>query len=350
MKTCHLVSKPKPLADTLAQEDVKLRHIAKQDIENKQNAFRAASFLLSAGKKHPPGSEIFQIREIYLFKFTSKEEPLPKALERLKQAMDSQKFVLFFAKRFSRLKPLIERLEAFLKLVTNALGLEGKIAIIMIKFMIPEQIDACYEIKNSESVHGLYWFNGSGNKLSSGVLDLLGLMAESIAAMKGVVKALKTIAGLPKSAQTAILTIEKFITDFHADAVDFAKTFGPGFADLVDTLLTIMENGVITKAMLAPSSEFVAFKFHDGTAKHKVAELAGPARRNVIGAGFKEVVDIEFGGFVPNNFRDFQAEAKIKRLVLELLEVETVKRGSFTLLKGNYGFDLIVGPTDVVRD
>jgi hypothetical protein len=62
------------------------------------------------------------------------------------------------------------------------------------------------------------------------------------------------------------------------------------------------------------------------------------------------VVDIEFGGFVPNNWRDFQAEAKYTRIIVDLIEIVTSGGGGFSLLKGNYGQDLIVGPTDIVKD
>jgi hypothetical protein len=242
-------------------------------------------------------------------------------------------------------------LEAFLKLVTEALGPEGKLAMIIISFMIPEDIDACYEIKNSENFHALYRFNGSGHSVSSGIMDLLGLIAESISAMKGVVKALKLVLGLPKQAEKTIQFIEKFISDFHRDAVEFARSFGPGFAELVDILLTMMEDGVTTRAMLAPTSEFVPFVFHDQSAKHKVAELSGPAQRNVFGIAFNQVVDIGFGGFVPNSWDHFEAdEVKIKTIVVELLEIQSVGIGNFSLLRGNYSYDLVVGPIDVVKD
>ncbi|HEU4927752.1 MAG TPA: hypothetical protein VFT24_11910, partial [Vicinamibacterales bacterium] len=249
-----------------------------------------------------------------------------------------------------RVRVILERIEAFTKLVETALGPEGKLAMIILTFMVPEEIDACYEVKNTESNHGLYRFNGTGNRVSAGLLDLLGLVSEAIEAMKGVVKALKTVLGLPKGAEKAIQFIEKFIKDLHADTVEVARSFGPGMADVVDVMLTMMENGVTTKAMFAPASGFVKFKFHDGSAKHGVAELEGPARQTVFGLVFNQVVDIEFGGFVPNNFRDFQAEAKIQRSIVDLFEVQAVGLGRFILLKGNYGNDVVVGPTDIVKD
>jgi hypothetical protein len=350
VSACQLTPREIPLADTAAQQDKIDRHISQQDVERKQAVFRSAQFFLSARKRHPKGSEIFQIREIYLFNFKSKAEPLPVALQRIKQVVASQSIIKFFAKRITVLKKLIDRLDAFSKLVGDALGPEGKLALIIIEFMIPDEMDACYEIKNSENNHALYRLNGSGNKTSFGIMDLLGIIAEAVAAMKGVVKALKTVLGLPKGAEKTIQFIEKFIKDLHTDAVEFARTFGPGFAELVDIILTMTENGVTSQAMFAPASGFVPFLFHDRTAEHQVAQLAGPARRNVFGIGFNEVVDVEFGGFVPNNFSDFQAEAKIKRIVVDLLEIQTIPAGQFFLLKGNYSSDVIVGPTDIVKD
>ncbi len=347
---CKLTPDPKPAADTAAREDVIARKLAPNDVERKQNHFRAAMFILSAGKKHPKGSEIFQIREIYLFKFTSKEEPLPDALKHIKQVIENKSLILKVAKKLSRLKPLVERIELFSKTLDNALGPEGKLALIMIKFMIPQEMDSCYEIKNSANIHALYRMNGSGNRLSFGLTDMLDIVAESIAATKGVIKAIKSVLGAPKSLDKTVQFLEKFNKELHTDAVEFAGTFGPGFAEFVDVVLTMAENGVTARAMFAPSSPFVPFVFHDRTAKHQVAQLSGPARRTVFGAAFNEAVDIEFGGFVPNNWRAFQAEAKITRIIVDLVEIETSPHGSFSLLKGNYSDDLIVGPTDIVKD
>jgi hypothetical protein len=348
--TCKLKPVTKPTADTAARQDVIERNIPPRDVERRQAAFRAAQFFLSAVKKHPKGSAIFQIREIYLFKFKSKQEPLPKVLEHIKTVIESKSFLSFFARRIGKLKAVLDRIELFSKTLENALGPEGKLALIILKFMVPEELDSCYEVKNSENNHALYRMNGMGNKMNSGVMDLLGLVAESIAAMKGVVKALKTVLGVPGKFDKTIQTIEKYVTDLHKDAVELARTFGPGFAEVVDVMLTMAENGVTSKAMFAPASPWTAFMFHDRTAKHHVAQLGGPARRNVFGALFNEVVDIEFGGPVPNNWRDYQAAAKYRRLIVDLLEVETVAHGTFFLLKGNYGSDLIVGPTDIVKD
>jgi hypothetical protein len=61
-------------------------------------------------------------------------------------------------------------------------------------------------------------------------------------------------------------------------------------------------------------------------------------------------VDIEFGGPVFNNWKDFEAEAKIKRHTADVIAVETTKSGGWKLLKGNYSADIIVGPTDIITD
>jgi hypothetical protein len=351
VSTCVLKPLSKPLADSEAREDVIARHLAPQDIEIKQAAFRAATFILHARRKNPKGSEIFQIRELYLFKFKSKAEPLPAALDRLQKVVASKSILTFFAKRIKLLKPIVESLEKFLSEVTAALGPEGKLAVIMIKFMIPDEMDSCYEIKNSVNNHALFRMNGTGNKFSFGISDLLGLLAEAIAAMKGIVKAVNTVQGLPGSADKAVQFVEKFLPDLHAKAVEFARTFGDGFADAVDAFLTMSENGVTSRAIFAPSSDFVPFVFHDRTGNHFVTEPGGrEARRNVFGAGFNEVVDVDFGGAVANNWTDFQASAKIKRKIVDLLEIESVNHGTFFLLKGNYPSDLVVGPTNVVKD
>jgi hypothetical protein len=337
-------------ADTDADADVELRHLAHQDIEGKQAHFRAAQFFLNARKLHGKGAAIFQIRELYLFNFKSKAEPLPEALQRIQQALAAAPVLKFFLSRTPLIKGILAKISEFSTTVSNALGPEGKIAIIMIQFMIPEEIDACYEIKNSENNHALYRFNGTGNKTSTGILDILELVGEAVSAMKGAIKALTTIAGLPGKADKTVQFLEKHITDLHREAVDFARTFGPGFATLVDQFLTMTENGVTAKALFAPASEWVKFMWHDRSAKHLLTDANGKsARQNTFGAAFHQVVDIEFGGPVPNNWSDWQAEAKITRNIVDLLAIQTVE-GSFYLLKANYLMDLTVGPTVIVKD
>jgi hypothetical protein len=337
-------------ADGDAEDDVRHRHLAPQEIEAKQAHFRSAQFFLNARKLHGKGAAIFQIRELYLFNFKSKAEPLPEALQRIQQAIAAAPVLKFFLSRTPLIKGILAKISDFSTTVSNALGPEGKIAIIMIKFMIPDEIDACYEIKNSENNHALYRFNGTGNKTSTGILDILSLLAEAVSAMKGAVKAISTIAGLPGKADKSVQFIEKYITDLHKDAVDFARTFGPGFATMVDQFLTLTENGVTAKALFAPASGWVPFMWHDRSAKHLLTDPDGKsARQNTFGAAFNQVVDIEFGGPVPNNWSDWQAEAKIKRNIVDLLAIETAG-GSFYLLKANYLMDLTVGPTEIVKD
>jgi hypothetical protein len=216
---CKLKPDPKAAADTAARQDVFDRKLAYKDIENKQAHYRAAQFILSAAKHHPKGSEIFQIREIYLFKFKSKEEPLPAALEHIKKVVESKSLIMKMAKRIEKLKPLVEKIELFSKTLDNALGPEGKLAMIMIKFMVPQELDSCYEIKNSEHVHAQYRMNGTGHKKSFGLTDVLDIVSESIAATKWVIKAIKTVLGAPTKLDKAIQFLEKFYRDLHKEPV-----------------------------------------------------------------------------------------------------------------------------------
>ena len=51
--------------------------------------------------------------------------------------------------------------------------------------------------------------------------------------------------------------------------------------------------------------------FHDRGPKHNVRECGGPARRTAADIAFKTAVDLDFAGPVPNNWVDYNAEAKI---------------------------------------
>ena len=326
------------------------RHVAHVDLERKQAAFRAVQYGLSAGRALPKGSDIFQIREIFLFKFSSKEEPLPDVLKKIQQAIDNQGTIFKILKASAALKPMIETIEKFLKQVDTALGPEGKAVKIIVKWMVPAEIDSCYEVKNWMEVHALYRFNGSGHSFDFGIMDFVGLIGEVVGAMKGVIKVISAILKIPGQAEKTIAFIEKYVRDFHNYMVQLATGVGPVFAELVDQMLTAAENGVTIRAAVLPSSEFVKFKFHDNSAKHLVTELGGKsARRNVVGIPFKQIEDLQFGGPVPNNWIDFQAQAKIPMITPNFINFETTD-GSFYMLKGDYMSDLKVGPTNVVTD
>jgi hypothetical protein len=339
---CRLKPEEIPRGKIDASIDAVNRHLSIPAVDKYQAHYRAAQFFLSAGKSYPPGSEIFQIREIYLFKFSSKSEPLPKALEWLKKLWDSKGVIRF----------LFKGLDVLLKDIEAALGPEGKLAMIMVTWMVPDDLDACYEVKNIENVHALYRFFGSGHNINFDILDALKAIDffEITSKIIAILKVVKTVIGLPGKADKVVQFIEKFQKDFHKKAVDLAREkVGSRFAEFVDVYLTMSENGVTAKAMLAPASDFVPFKFHDLSAEHQVSQLAGPARRNVFALAFNQVVDIEFGGPVANNWIDYQAEAKIKSFVTDALAIGTSDLGAFELLRGDYGFDVVVGPTNVIK-
>src|SRR5258708_31098779 len=96
--------------------------------------------------------------------------------------------------------------------------------------------------------------NGSGNRLSFGLTDMLDIVAESIAATKGVIKAIKSVLGAPKSLDKTVQFLEKFNKELHTDAVEFGGSFGPGFAEVVVVVLTIAQIGVTARSIRAPSS------------------------------------------------------------------------------------------------
>jgi hypothetical protein len=136
--------------------------------------------------------------------------------------------------------------------------------------------------------------------------------------------------------------------------VDLANDIDPQWGILVDRLLSVAENNVSIEAAVVPASEFFDYQYHDRSPNHHVSEHGGlGARRNVFGILFHQVDDIEFGGPVPNNFQDFQAEVKIKMLTPSLLDFGNAggtAGGSFILLLSDYFNDLDVGPTNVIKD
>jgi hypothetical protein len=345
---CLINPKPIPDGKIEASIDQVKRHIAYYDLERKQAHYRAVQFYLSAGREEPTDSTIFQIRSINLFKFESKSEPLPAVLKDIETVAKKLPTIEWILKRAGKILPLVAKLMDFVELVGKALGWEGQLAMIMIQWSIPKDIDACYEMKNWLSVHALYRFNGSGHQFDFGILDFLGLIGEVVATVKGTIAVLKKIHNLPKQLESVVDQAEKFIPEFHQKAVEFANDIDSEFGQLVDSLLTAAENNVSVDAALLPSSKFFPYQHHDRKASHVVTEYDGKrARRNVFGVPTRQVDDVEFGGAVPNNWQDFQAEAKIVMLTPNFVNFET-SDGSLVLLKGNYMTDLEVGPLKVV--
>ena len=92
------------------------------------------------------------------------------------------------------------------------------------------------------------------------------------------------------------------------------------------------------------------FKFHDNSPEHKVAQLAGAAKRVAVDAGFRSAVHVDFGGYVFNSWADFAAHAQIisPYSIGRGLFGMGFSSGMFILIQGPYVGDISVGGGQVV--
>jgi hypothetical protein len=358
LKKVVIAPSPKGIGKKFSQIEYDEDHIKEHwdyaDIRTgqRQKQYRSAQYYFHAEKRYPKSANVFQIREIFLFKFRSSSEPLPVFLKRVKQIYDSWKTATLFLSHVPGVRQLVKILGSFLSEVDEALGWEGELAKIMITFSIPQEISGCYELKNWANQHALYKYTGTGHELSFDIIDLLGRISIIVSAMRGLARALKTISKILPSMVKTVAIIEKLMKDFHREAVDTARSISPGFGRMFEAFLKALENGVTVESLIFPSSEFQQFKFHDLSPKHEVTECSKKsARRNVFSIGFFRVTNIEFDGPVPNDWSLFMADVKIKTNTLAWLSISSPDRGgSFELLKSSYYKDITVDPVNVVTD
>jgi hypothetical protein len=274
-------------------------------VEKVQAIFRSAFFNFRAAQGHK--SAIFQIREVYFFKFKKVEQDLPAVLKAIDDFLEKpvQGFV------FGILKDKI------LDPVKKALGEVSILAGHMIGFMIPSTVDYCFEIKDSLKEHALYRFNGVEHKDEFGLVEVIGFITKLIGvikALEAVAKGAGTASGIAKKIFSAAQGLSK-VTDELIDKVFplLEENLGHDTAQQIKDLFLQLRQGTQTffSTISVPGSDFTPFRYHDNQADHDVKQLADPARRVAVDAGFHSSVDISFGGSASPTSTAFKAEAHI---------------------------------------
>jgi hypothetical protein len=281
------------------------RKMGNSQVEKVQALYRCAMFPFRAEQTNK--SSIFQIREIYYFKFTKIEEDLPTILREIDDFLD--KPVPGFV--FGQLKDRI------LAPVKEALGSVGFLANHMIGYMIPKTVDYCYEIKDSLNDHALYRFHGSEHKDDFSAFDVISFATK----LMGAIKALETISkgtGLAANVAQKIYGAADGLNKITDDLINLVypyleKTLGTETARQVKQLVISLRGGSRTlfSSLTIPASPFTPFRYHDRQADHDVKQLDKPARRNLFGAAYNTVVDLSFGGSASYTSIAWMAEAHI---------------------------------------
>ena len=133
-------------------------------------------------------------------------------------------------------------------------------------------------------------------------------------------------------------------------ATGFESTVSKEFADSFRRIAKRLRNDSIVNFVISPGSDWAPFQFHDQSPSHKVAALAGPAKRNSVDAAMHTAVHVDFGGFVANSWTNYLAHAVI-------ISKFSLKRGMFgvgfsngtsILVRGPYGGDAEVGVGNVI--
>jgi hypothetical protein len=317
----------------IAKKEAGLLHLnTRQRIERSQAHFRAVLFRFAAGLSHPGSGSTFYIREIFYFKFQKISEPMPAVLRKIDDWLDNPVIKFAADQAISRaLKPLMEKI-----------GPLGVIAQHMVSFMIPRTADYCFEIKDYRGSHALYRFHGVEHKDSLGIAEVFSFFS----AIHGVLKVLSYAAKLPEGLQKAVDGLAKQTDETMAKYLGYVRKYaGDAVADTATDVLNRIKQGTLLDALEVPASAWNPFQFHDRSPKHNVSTLAGPARRNVVDLGMHSAVDMEFGGYVPNSWSDYNAEARY-RIPFSLrngLVGIAGGQGVFILLRGSYVSDASPG-------
>jgi len=315
-------------------------------VEKVQAIYRSAMFNFRAAQTNK--SSIFQIREIYYFKFKKIEEDLPTVLKEISDFLDKpvQGFV------FGLLKDRI------LAPVQKALGEVGFLAGHMIGYMIPKTVDYCYEIKDSLNDHALYRLHGAEHKDDYSAFDLISFVTK----LMGTIKALETVAkgsgiaaGIAKKIYAAADGLTKVTDDLINTAYPYLeKKLGTEAAQQVKELFISLRDGSKTlfSALTIPGSPFRPFRYHDKQADHDVKQLDKPARRVLFGAAYNSAIDLSFGGSASPTSTAWMAEAHIVTgfSIRNSLVANATMDGVFLPVKLGYVIDVAPGFSDPVTD
>ncbi|MDR3555350.1 MAG: hypothetical protein P4L55_11390 [Syntrophobacteraceae bacterium] len=325
---------------TFSEKDPSIKGRTNADIDKVQGYFRNVQFIFTAVIAPPKGASIFKIREHYHFKFKAKEEQLPEFIKDLENLYKKIPGVITLG--------LGELLSKVLKPITEKIPFLG-IATDMFKFMIPQQATYCYEIKNKAELHALYRFDGTEHAEHKGLSDLLACLGSLFSFFKKVSDIYKSIGKYDKRIEALLKDIDDFFPNIDKT---LRPIVGDSVADSVKAFLELAKSGQLYTAVFAPNSGWQDFKFYGGGADHSPLQCGGPAKRYYVGALAIGMYEVDFAGYVPNNWSDYNATAYIKTFSgnNDLFYGHSMADGTFTQIGGAYTTDLRAGPGDPVVD
>ncbi len=331
---------PEAIGDTLSKPAAKLLHLdTKAKIEKNQSFFRSVLFKFKAGLEHPSSAAIFSIRDIFIFKFKTIEEPMPKVLRDIERVLNNPVIKFFMGKAIDRvLKPFF-----------TAIGPSATIIQHLVKFVIPHKADYCFEVKDYRNQHALYRYSAIEHSDKLGIVELLSFISK----LHGILKVLHKVAKTVESVSKNLETFEKMTEQEIDKALDKMQVvIGDVIADQIKKFIGELKSGNLLSTLSVSSSKWANFKFHDQSPNHNVEKLSGPAKRHAVDFAMYSVVDLDFGGPVPNNWTAYNASAHFKSGFSLKSGIYGVapSLGSFILLKGPFGGDFPIGPSNVVTD
>lgn len=294
------------VGDELSIKEAKLLNLRQGHVEKQQNHFRAAMFRFAAGLHHPGKGAVFYIREVYKFKFDVIREPLPVALEKLKKLISIPGAQIVIDEIYRK------ALGKAFDICDDLLPLLGPAAGYMVSVMIPRDVDYCFDIRDYRQTTARYRFHGIEHRASLGILDLLGYLSRARGVVTTIFDVIKKLNKGFKYIQEAEKALKEYNEAIKRVEPFLRKTAGDPIADAFKKVLDVA-NAADAKwdELTIPASEWFPFMFHDRSPKHSVMKCDGPARRTSTDIGYKSAVDLDFAGPVPNNWRDYNAEAKI---------------------------------------
>jgi hypothetical protein len=306
-------------------------------IEKNQSFFRGAVFKLKADLQHAPDANVFQIREIYYFKFQKITEEAPALIKKLEDWLSNPIVKSIARDLFAKLiKPMMD-----------ALSTAGKAVSHLVTYTIPSKVDYCFEIKDYRDRHAMYRYTGIEHKDSLG----LGAFLKFFSGLFAIVKHLITIAKGISHVQNYAEKLERLPDELiDKAALEIEHLASKRYAALFRSIVEKLRNNTLQDFMAVPASDWAPFRFHDDSPGHDVAMLHGAAKRNSVDAGFRSAVHLDFGGHTPNSWSNYKAHAQIISQFSFSKGVFGIgfSTGSLILVKGPFAGDAVVGNGTIV--
>ena len=293
------------VSDQLSSTEAKLLHLKPYQIEKAQATHRAAMFKFKAQLNHPAGSNIFRIREVYKFKFEKIQKPLPQFLAEIEKEVEDfeeknpiGKFVFDYAFK--------KALKKAIQLVTDGKDIippQYQPLVQLFKYMIPKDIESCFELADYRDQTATYRFTGEGHEGIISFSSVIGMISKLYSLVE-VFKKISKIYGKLSELANLLETLEKKLDSL----VKLVAQASPAFAKELQTLLEYVKTGV-PGAFQVSRSDWQRFKFKDLSPDWDIRQQSGFAKvRRTIFMGL-ENVRVEFGK--PKNNNDWELPADV---------------------------------------